>query len=118
MSARWWCHGRLAVWDGCCYPIRCRGAHSFLKRASQVGCIVVKFREFVAHTVEAARRAIAFEGRVSTLVGAFECVFTGYVASASADPTSFVFRGFGAVLGVVVEQEAFVTLAVRLGDGG
>jgi hypothetical protein len=79
---------------------------------------VIEFREFVARAVEAAWRAIAFEGRVSTLVRAFECVFTGYMACASADSASFVFGGLGAVLGVVIEQEAFVALAIRLGDGG
>jgi hypothetical protein len=79
---------------------------------------VIEFREFVARAVETAWQAIAFEGRVSTLVGAFERVFTGYMAGASADATSFVFDGLGAVLGVVVEEEAFVALAIRLGDGG
>jgi hypothetical protein len=79
---------------------------------------VIEFREFIARAVEAAWWTVAFEGRVLTLVGAFECVFTGYMAGASADATSFIFGGLGAVLGVVVEQEAFVTLAIRLGDGG
>ena len=92
--------------------------HPFLERASQIGCVVIEFGEFVARAVEAAWRAIAFEGRVSTLVGAFECVFTGYMAGASADAALFILGGLGAVLGVVVEQEAFVTLAIRLGDGG
>ena len=79
---------------------------------------MIEFGEFVARAVKAARWAVAFEGRVSTLVGAFECMFTGYMAGASADAASFILGGLGAVLGVVVEQEAFVTLAIGLGDGG
>jgi hypothetical protein len=79
---------------------------------------MIEFCEFIARAIEAARWAVAFECRVSTLVGACECVFTGYVAGASADAASFVLGGLGAVLGVVVEQEAFVALAIRLSDGG
>ena len=93
----------MAIQNGCCYPIGCWGAHSFFERASQVGSVVVEFCEFVARTVETAWQAITLKGGVSSLVRAFECVFTGYMAGASTDPTSFVFSRLGAVLGVVVE---------------
>jgi hypothetical protein len=43
-------------------------------------------------------------------------MFIGEVAYLSADATPFLFGGFGAVLHVMVEQEAPVALTVGLGD--
>ena len=79
---------------------------------------MVELGELVARAVEAAWQAVALKSGVSSLVGALECVFTGDVAGASTDPAPFVLGWFGAILGVVVEQEASVTLLVWLGDGG
>jgi len=79
---------------------------------------VVELGELVACAVEAAWWAVALKSGVLSLVGALECMFTGDVAGASIDPTPFVLSRFGAILGVVVEQEASVALLVWLGDGG
>jgi hypothetical protein len=107
----------LAIGDSC-HPFGGWGTHALLERASQVGGIVVELGEFVLHTIEAARWAVAFEGGVSSLVGALKGVFTGYMARASAYSASLIVLRLLAVSGIVIEQETLLALTVGLGDGG
>ena len=107
----------MAVRDGD-YPFGGRGAHPLFERAAQVCHVMIELRKLVARAIKAAWRAVALEGGVASLVRALKCVFARDVPGASTNTAPFVFFGFGAVLGIVVEQEAPVTLSVRLCDGG
>jgi hypothetical protein len=85
------------------YPLGGRGAHPLFERAAQVSSVMIEFRKLVARAVKAAQWAVALEGGVASLVGALKCVFARDVPGASANATSFVLFGFGAVLGVVIK---------------
>ena len=63
---------------------------------------MVELREFIACTVEASQGIVTLDCQVLSLVGAHVCMFIGEVAGLATDPAAFVFRGFSAVLCIVV----------------